>query len=121
MLKLACVLLLCITGMTGAFAADVSGAWQFSVNTSQGSGTPTVTLKQQGEQLTGTFHSLILGDAQLTGSVKGNTIEFAFDGNVQGQKLKVTYKGTIESPTAMKGTAVYTGVDDHVTWSASKK
>uniref|UniRef100_Q01YG4 Lipocalin-like domain-containing protein n=1 Tax=Solibacter usitatus (strain Ellin6076) TaxID=234267 RepID=Q01YG4_SOLUE len=118
MLKLACVLLLCISG---AFAADVSGAWQFSVNTSQGSGSPTVTLQQQGDKLTGTFHSLILGDAKLAGSVKGNTIEFAFEGDVQGQKLKITYKGTIESPTAMKGTAVYSGVDDHVTWSASKK
>jgi hypothetical protein len=121
MLKLACVLLLCITGITGAFAADVSGAWQLSVKTSQGSGSPTVALQQQGEKLTGTFHSLILGDAQLAGSVKGNTIEFAFEADVQGQKLKVSYKGTIESPTAMKGTAVYAGVDDHVTWSATKK
>ncbi|HEY1497527.1 MAG TPA: hypothetical protein VGF49_23375 [Candidatus Solibacter sp.] len=118
MLRLACVLLLCVTG---AFAADVSGAWQFSVETNQGSGSPTVAFQQQGEKLTGTFHSQILGDVQLTGSVKGNTIEFAFEGDVQGQKLKVTYKGTIESPTAMKGTAVYSGVDDKVTWSATKK
>jgi hypothetical protein len=118
MLKLACVLLLC---MTGAFAADVSGAWQFSVETSQGSGSPPVDLKQQGEKLTGTFHSQIFGDAALTGSVKGNTIEFAFEGDAQGQKLKVTYKGTIESPTVMKGTAVYAGIDDKATWSATKK
>ena len=99
MLKLACVLLLC---MTGAFAADVSGAWQVSVHT-------------------GTFHSQIFGDAPLTGSVKGNTIEFAFEGDAQGQKLKVTYKGTIESPTVMKGAAVYGGIDDKAVWSATKK
>jgi hypothetical protein len=118
MFKLACVLLLC---MTDAFAADVSGVWQFSVETNQGSGSPAVDLKQQGEKLSGTFHSQILGDAPLTGSVKGNTIEFTFEGDAQGQKLKVAYKGTIESPTVMKGTAVYTGIDDKVTWSATKK
>jgi hypothetical protein len=85
MLKLACVLLLC---MTSAFAADVSGAWQFSVQTSQGAGTPTVALQQQGEKLTGTFHTLIFGDAKITGSVKGSAIEFAFEGNAQGQQIK---------------------------------
>ncbi len=116
--RLACVLLLCITG---AFAADISGAWQFSVQTNQGAGTPTVAFQQQGEKLTGTFHSLLFGDAPITGSVKDNAIEFAFEGSTLGQKIKVTYKGTIESPTVMKGTAVYAGVDEKATWSAKKK
>jgi len=55
-----------------AFAADVSGRWQVNVETNQGSGAPLVELQQQGEKLTGTFHSQILGDAKLTGTVKGN-------------------------------------------------
>src|SRR5438445_12368287 len=120
MLRLACVFLLCIIGMTSAFAADISGAWQFSVQTNQGSGSPTVVFQQQGEKLTGTFHSLLFGDAPITGSVKDNAIEFAFEGSTLGQKIKVTYKGTIESPTVMKGTAVYAGVDDKATWAAKK-
>ena len=35
-------------------------------------------------------------------------------------EIKVSYKGTIESPTVMKGTAVYAGFDEKATWSATK-
>src|SRR5215467_663957 len=108
MLKSICALIL-FAGL--AIAADVTGTWQLTVETSQGSGTPTLDLKQQGEQLTGTFHSQIFGDAKVTGTVKGNAIEFAFTGDAGGQSLQVSYKGTIESATAMKGTAAYAGVD----------
>jgi hypothetical protein len=118
MYKIICTLLLCVSA---ALAADVSGAWQITVETNQGSGTPTLVLKQTGEQLTGTYHSQVLGDAKVTGTIKGNAIEFAFVGDAGGQQIKVTYKGTVESETAMKGTAVYEGVDDKATWSASKK
>ena len=118
MLRIICGLLF---SLSLAMAADVTGSWQFSVQTNQGSGSPAVELQQQGEKLTGTFHSQILGDAKLTGTVKGNVIEFSFEGDAQGQKLVVTYKGTIDNPTAMKGTASYAGVDNAVTWSAAKK
>ncbi|HTS60572.1 MAG TPA: hypothetical protein VMH28_01035 [Candidatus Acidoferrales bacterium] len=118
MYKLISALALCVPAL---LAADVSGSWQLNVETSQGSGMPTVELKQSGEQLTGTFHSQIFGDAKLTGTVKGNAIEFSFEGSAADQTIKVAYKGTIESPTTMKGTAVYTGFDDRATWTASKK
>jgi hypothetical protein len=91
------------------------------VETSQGSGSPTVVLQQKGEQLTGTFNSQIFGEAKLSGSVKGKVIEFGFEGDAGGQTIKVSYKGTIESPTAMKGTAMYAGFDERATWSAVKK
>jgi hypothetical protein len=118
MLKLICALILCLSY---ALAGDVSGTWQLTVETSQGSGSPTVVLRQQGDQLTGTFNSQIFGEAKLTGTVKGNAIEFGFEGDAGGQTIKVSYKGTIESPNAMKGTAVYAGIDDRATWSAVKK
>ena len=118
MLKLICGLVLFAVA---SIAADVSGTWQLTVETSQGSGSPTLVLQQQGEQLTGTFNSQIFGEAKITGSVKGTAIEFSFEGDAGGQTLKVSYKGVIESATAMKGTAVYAGFDDHATWSATKK
>jgi hypothetical protein len=118
MFKPICALLLCLSV---AAAADVSGTWQVTVETSQGAGNPTVILKQDGEKLTGTFNSQIFGEAKLTGLVKGNAIEFGFVGDAGGQTLKVSYKGTIESPTTMKGTAVYAGFDDKATWTATKK
>jgi hypothetical protein len=118
MLKLICTLMLCVSF---AFAADVSGTWQLTVATNQGTGSPTVVFQQQGEQLTGTFSSQIFGEAKITGSVKGNAIEFGFEGEAGGQQIKVSYKGTIDSPTVMKGTAAYAGFDEKATWSATKK
>ena len=104
-----------------ALAADVSGTWQLTVETNQGMGSPTVAFEQKGEQLTGTFHSQVFGEAKLTGTVKGNVIEFSFIGEAGDEKLKVDYKGTIEGATAMKGTAIYHGFDDKATWTATKK
>ena len=114
MKNLICAFLLCLSL---AVAADVSGTWQVTVETSQGTGTPTLDLQQKGEAVTGTFHSQVLGDAKISGSVKGNAIEFSFEGDAGGQTLKVNYKGTIEGPAAMKGTAVYAGFDDNAKWT----
>lgn len=82
---------------------DITGTWIFDVKTDAGGGTPTVTFKQDGEKLTGHYSSTNLGEADLTGTVKGKDIGFAFDGQVQGQTVPVTYNGTIDSPTTMSG------------------
>src|SRR5207253_6064500 len=82
---------------------DITGTWTFEVKTDAGGGTPTVTFKQDGERITGHYSSTNLGEADLTGTVKGKDIAFAFDGQVQGQTVPVTYNGTIDSPTTMSG------------------
>lgn len=85
----------------GAQGTNVSGEWTFDVQTDQGSGTPTITFKQDGEKLTGQYAGQ-LGNADLTGTVKGNAIHFTFTVDVQGQQAPVTYDGTVEKNT-MKG------------------
>ena len=88
---------------TQAQKTDITGTWTFDVKTDAGGGTPTVTFKQDGERITGHYSSTNLGEADLTGTVKGKDIAFAFDGQVQGQTVPVTYNGTIDSPTTMSG------------------
>jgi len=83
---------------------DVTGKWVFNVTTSAGTGTPTVTLKQQGDSLTGHYSSQTLGEADLKGTVKDKKIAFTFHIELQGTPLTVNYVGTIESNDAMKGT-----------------
>jgi hypothetical protein len=83
---------------------DVTGRWAFTVQTDAGSGTPTVTLKQEGEKLTGHYSSQNLGEADLTGTVKGQEITFSFSADAQGTPLTVSYTGTVESKDSMKGT-----------------
>ena len=99
---------------------DVTGKWAFAVETGAGSGSPTVTLKQDGEKLTGHYSSPTLGEADLTGSVKGMDISFTFNVDAQGTALKVTYTGTIESKDAMKGKVDLGGLGEG-TFTAKKQ
>src|SRR5881397_1300330 len=82
---------------------DVTGKWLFTVQTSAGSGTPTVTLKQDGKKLTGHYSSANLGEAELAGSVEDRNIDFSFMAEAQGVSFQVTYTGTIEDKDSMKG------------------
>ena len=91
---------------------DVTGKWVFTVETSAGSGMPTVTLKQDGDKLSGHYSSMQLGEADLTGSVKGREIAFTFTANVLDMQIPVLYSGTIEGKDAMKGKIVITGLGD---------
>ena len=91
---------------------NVTGKWLFQVETSAGAGTPTVTLKQEGEKLTGHYSSMTLGEAELTGTVKGSAIQFSFAADVQGTKIDVAYSGTVENNDAMKGTVTLGGVGE---------
>jgi hypothetical protein len=82
---------------------DVTGAWTFSVESAAGTSNPTVTFKQEGEKLTGRYSSQIMGEANLTGTVKGQTIEFTVSADVQGTSVSLKYTGTIDSKDSMKG------------------
>jgi len=99
---LAAAMLLTVT-LTAQSKVDVTGKWLFNVETGAGGGTPTVTLKQDGEKLTGHYSSQTFGEVDLAGSVKADKIEFSFSADAQGTALKVVYSGTIESKDAMKG------------------
>jgi len=102
-----------------ALAHDVTGKWTFEVTTDAGSGSPTFVFKQTGEKLTGTYTGLF-GSAELTGTVKGDDIEFSFEAGTADQKAKIVYKGKIESATKMKGTADLGGLGSG-TWSGAKQ
>ncbi len=102
----------------GAQATNVTGEWAFAVETDQGGGTPAISFKQDGEKLTGKYVGQ-LGNADLTGTVKGNAIHFTFTLDVQGQQAPVTYDGTVEKNT-MKGKLDIGGMING-TFTATKK
>ena len=83
---------------------DVTGKWVFNVTTSAGNGTPTVTLKQKGDSVTGHYSSQTLGETELKGTVKDGKITFRFPVSEQGTTLTVTYTGTVDTKDTMKGT-----------------
>jgi hypothetical protein len=97
---------------------DVNGTWVFEVESAAGSGTPTMTFKQEGETLTGRYSGQ-LGEAPLTGSVKGNAVQFSFDVTVEANQLHIAYSGTVEKDS-MKGTVNLGGLGEG-TFTAKKK
>ncbi|MBI3664931.1 MAG: hypothetical protein HY236_01690 [Acidobacteria bacterium] len=88
------------------WAADITGNWNFSVDLDAGSGNPSFTFQQDGEKLTG-HYSGQLGEADLTGTVRGDDIEFTFTVKGDQGESTATFTGKISGDT-MKGKAVYT-------------
>ena len=80
------ILLLTLISACITFAADVTGKWAITVQLDAGSGEPKFEFKQTGEKLTGTYTGL-LGSAALTGTVKGNKIEFTFKAENGGRRV----------------------------------
>jgi hypothetical protein len=83
---------------------DVSGVWVFTVESAAGKSNPTLTFKQEGEKLTGQYSSQLMGQADLTGTVKDQAIEFVVSANVQGTAIELKYAGSVDSKDSMKGT-----------------
>jgi len=83
-----------------AFAADtnVTGEWDFMVETQAGSGSPHFSLKQDGANVTGNYKGQ-LGEAPVTGTLKGNELTLDFKVNAQGTDLAITYVGTVDGDT----------------------
>ena len=86
-------------------AADVSGKWVMQVELSAGSGSPTFTFQQNGEKLTGKY-SGTLGEADVTGTVKGDDVQFQFTVKSDLGELTAKYTGKVTGDT-MKGKADY--------------
>ncbi len=98
-------------------AVDLTGAWDVEVQTDQGSGNPAFIFKQEGEKLTGSYKGL-LGESALTGTVKGDKVEFSF--KVSGQlEGTVSYTGTTDGKT-MKGKVSLAGMGEG-TFTGKKK
>ena len=111
------VLFLALTTLT--LAADLTGKWSATVETDAGSGNPSFTLKQAGEALTGTYSGQ-LGDAPITGTVKGDAVEFSFKVSPGGDAITVVYKGKVTSPKELKGSVDLGGMGSG-TFTATKQ
>src|ERR1041384_7785133 len=86
------VIAVCGSAFAQSAKIDVTGAWAFTVLSDAGTGTPTVTFKQDGEAITGHYSSMLVGEADLTGTVKGSAIEFTVRAEIQGMPLEFKFK-----------------------------
>jgi len=97
-------------------AADLAGTWSANVTLDVGSGTAIFKFTQSGEMLSGSYAGT-LGEAKVTGTVKGDQVEFSFDG---GQAGRVVYRGKLEGASKMSGSCEY-GALGKGTFTAERK
>lgn len=106
------------TGTTPAptsAVADLSGTWTIAVNV-EGQNLPgTLTLRQEGNRLTGTLQSPLGSSEVSNGSVGADGFRFTVAVSIQGQSLEVTFAGTANGNTmsgsanSTQGAATFTG------------
>lgn len=98
------------TATTGAITTtaakiDVSGAWNMTVELPGQSVPVTLSLKQEGEKLSGNVQSGFFGTAQIrNGSVTGDSFSFDVTVAVGGQNMDVAFTGKV-SGNQISGTA----------------
>jgi hypothetical protein len=88
---------------------DLTGKWQFTVQSEAGSGTPLVTITQKGDSLTGRYSSSALGERDFKGTVKDGKFEFSFGAESGGMSFTMNFAGKVDGPDAISGAIDFSG------------
>jgi hypothetical protein len=113
------LILTCLAALS-AFAGDVNGNWKATAEGPNGSMERTFQFKVDGEKLTGETVSSWAGkSAIMDGTVKGDTVKFVINVNLQGNEMKVSYTGKLVNDDEMKLTAEVSG--NTIEWAAKRQ
>lgn len=82
--------------------ADLTGKWNVTVATPDGTQPSLMTLTQKGDSISGTLESQ-LGAAPVAGVVKGDSVKFAFQLDLGGQQLLINGAGAMKDKDNMNG------------------
>jgi hypothetical protein len=77
---------------------NVTGDWDMTIESPQGTNTVKVTLTQDGEKVSGLFKSE-MGELPFTGTLVGVDLKFAFAIPIQGQSLDIVVTGKADGAT----------------------
>jgi len=113
-------LVLVVVLLAGSFAAaqaSVTGKWKLNFQTDQGAVDADLTLKQDGEKVTGSLTSP-QGEAPLEGTYKGGKLVLSLSVDAGGQALTITFDGALEKDT-LKGNVDFGGFGS-ATWTATR-
>jgi hypothetical protein len=84
-----------LTAIT-AFAADIDGKWTAQTEGKKGTQTQTLTLKAEGNKLTGQMEGGRAGAVAISdGTVNGNNVAFKVIREFNGNKFEQDFKGTL--------------------------
>ncbi len=94
-LSSACVMILLLATAANAAEPTLTGSWQLSIVSPQGTRTPTMLLTQTGTQVSGTYKSS-RGDVPIGGTIQGNEFALTVKIATQNDSLVVEYKGRLD-------------------------
>lgn len=109
--------ILCIASPLTAQTANVAGEWDVAMNTPGGVRNFKVIFQVDGEKLSGTVKRSA-GDVPLTGTIKGNDIQFGYTVKYGDNDLAITMSGKVDGD-AMAGTVSFAGQAEDQ-WSAKR-
>jgi len=105
------------TTSTAAQEKSVAGEWDAVFNTPGGPQPLKLILKVDGEKLTGTAKRRN-GDVAISGTIKGDSITFAYTIEYNGNAVTVTYAGKVKGDT-MAGNVSFNDTEGDE-WSAKR-
>lgn len=96
----------------------VAGTWKLTFQTDQGAVDSDMTLKQDGQKVTGSLVSP-QGEAPIEGTFTDGKLVLSMSVDAGGQALVITFNGALEKDT-LKGDVDFGGFGS-ATWSATRK
>jgi hypothetical protein len=84
----------CVPATRVSAQTSVTGDWELTITSPQGTRTAPISLKQEGEKITGMFKSPA-GELPVEGTITGKDLKLAFTINFQGQPLPIMMSGTL--------------------------
>ena len=87
-----------------AQALNMTGTWKLQVDSQNGPATPTLTLTQNGNALTGHYSSAGLGEHDVTGTVEGRHVRVDFTATIeQIGEAPLNYNGDVSADGVWSG------------------
>ena len=97
---------------------NINGDWEVTITSPQGPNTSSVSFKEAGGKVSGTFRSPMGELAFDGGTLTGNDLKFAFSIDIQGQSLLISMDGKVDG-NSMSGKANFGGFADG-DWTAKR-
>jgi hypothetical protein len=91
-------LLVTLLAAPAAAQINLTGDWDMTIQSPQGTNTIKMTLTQDGETVSGRVTSQI-GELPVTGALTGDDLKIAFTLPIQGQSIVIVMTGKVEGPT----------------------
>ncbi len=115
---MAVVAVLVAAPSSGAAQADLSGVWGLTVMTDQGDQLLTITVIQDGQDLTATGDAGEFGPIEMTGTIDGVNVRLAWELDLQGTPLDIVFTGIL-ADGVISGSADFGGMGEGE-WTAKR-